>query len=58
MRADMLTTDEKLAVLAKAILEIANKVATEHDFDGEQSVTTGLILDLQREVELIARPAS
>lgn len=41
-----MTIDEKLAVLAKAIKQVAAEAATEWDYGGEQTVSTGITLDL------------
>lgn len=48
-----MTTDEKLATIAAAILELAKKSAREWDFDGEQSVATGIDLDLEAQLKEI-----
>ena len=46
-----------LQILAKAILELAEKAAHEWDYDGEQMLSTGVALDfeIQRELERIVR---
>ena len=42
-----MTIEEKIRVLAKAIMELADRSASEADYDGEQTVTTGVYLDFE-----------
>lgn len=39
-----MTQDEKIALLARAVLELAAKAAREWDYDGESVVGTGIFL--------------
>ena len=45
-----MTPDAKLALMAKAILELSRKAATTRDYDGEEMVSNGI--DLQDETAL------
>lgn len=47
-----MTTDEKLAVIARAILDLAARSAREWDYDGEQIVATGVQIDALLETAL------
>ena len=49
-----MTTDEKLAVIARTLLELAKKAATTWEYDGETQVGTGVLLQLERELTEIA----
>lgn len=48
------TTDEKIAILAKAILELAELAARANDYDGETAVSNGVFLSLERELDALA----
>ena len=49
-----MTTDEKLAVIARAILEIEEKAVRTWDNDGEDAYGAGLFLDESRKLQEIA----
>lgn len=44
--------EREIAILAKAILELAEKSATTWDYDGEQMIGTGVVLEYDTEQEL------
>lgn len=44
--------EKQIAILAKAILELAEKSATTWDYDGEQMIGTGVVLEYDTEQEL------
>jgi len=48
-----MTQDEKIILLAKAILGLAKMAATEEDYDGEQTIFTGVILPDNLEWKLL-----
>lgn len=52
-----MTTDEKLAVLAKAIKELAEKAAHTWDYGGESMVGEGVVLVLERDLDAIIAEA-
>lgn len=47
-----MTTDEKIAVLAQAILDLAEKAARERGHDGQQIISTGVTLTNELEAKL------
>ena len=49
-----MTTDEKLAALAEAILSLAERAAYTWDYDGEQNVSEGVDLPVAIETKLRA----
>lgn len=49
-----MTTEEKLAILARAILQLAADAARIWDYDGEQMVGEGVILNDEAALRAIA----
>ncbi len=51
-----MTTDEKIVLLAKAVLELANRSAEKNDsYDGETYISTGIWLNDMYQIESIAQ---
>ena len=47
--------DKNEKILAKAILELAEKTTYSWDYNGEQCLSTGIILDCESELKEIAQ---
>lgn len=47
MTDSRINNSEAIKILARAILELSEKSAREWDYDGEQSIATGVDLDLE-----------